>query len=156
MFRVGYCIASSELIAFDLKHVKLPIKVAYITFEPKFSSLDPDLDGWLYHVTFLKLVPKILKNGLAPHSKHNFFRYPDRVYLFNGDAGLPFILDYALERAAAHSEGKCAMFRIDAEKLQASPLYKSSKLNLYVDQKFPAASKDDAPLAVFTYSNIPV
>ena len=69
-----------------------------MTFEPKFSIQKFDFSEFLYHVTPTDTLHKINVRGLMPLSKHSFFQYPDRVYLFS-NCPMSSILDYGISKA---------------------------------------------------------
>ena len=69
-----------------------------MTFEPKFSRQNFDFSEFLYHVTPTDTLHKINARGLMPLSKHSFFKYSDRVYLFS-NCPMSSILDYGISKA---------------------------------------------------------
>ena len=46
-------------------------------------------------------------------------------------------MSYAIDKAQSNDVQRFALLRVDAEKLQTSPLYVNGALKFYVDQKYP-------------------
>lgn len=154
LYVCGYNLTSDEIIKFDEEYLKRnDVSVMYATFEPKFSNFDFEFTEYLYHVTPVENLKKISRNGLTPKSRHGFFKYPDRVYLFT-DCSMGLILDYGVDVSDRSMAGKFAMLRVCSEKLMADRLYIEGRTKFYIDQKYPM-SNGKIPMAIYTYSNVP-
>lgn len=155
MYRCGYNLAQYELVEFDedfLQDMFYDVVFFYVTFEAKYTDIDFDLSDNLYHVTPMRNLSKICKNGLVPKSKHAVYQYPERVYLFN-DCDMLFILDYAMSKAEDVHDSQFAMLKLSSERLQQDPQYKNGKLKFYVDQKYYTGD-NGLPQAIYTYGNV--
>ena len=153
LYRCGYNIASSEKIVFDQKYQKRSdIGVIYVTFEPKFSRQNFDFSEFLYHVTPTDTLHKINARGLMPLSKHSFFKYPDRVYLFS-NCPVSSILDYGISKAQRKNQTKVALLRIKSLDLTCDVKYKNGINKFYVDKKYQVLDGNE-PIAIYTYNNI--
>ena len=151
LYVCGYNLANVSLV--DVYSSSSAFDVIAITFEAKFSDIKFNFGKWLYHITLLGPLKKIRSQGLTSRSQNNVFTYPDHVYLFNS-APLQAIMSYAIDKAQSNDVQRFALLRIDAEKLQASPLYINGALKFYIDQKYPNIDNSQ-PDAVYTYGTIP-
>ena len=133
LYVCGYNLASNEVIEFDDRYLKRnDVSVMYVTFEPKFSDYDFEFSEYLYHITPAECLRKIAKNGLVPKSKHGFFKYPDRVYLFN-NCSMNLIIDYGIDISDRSQSHKFAMLRVKSKELMSDQLYLNGKMKFYVD-----------------------
>lgn len=66
LYACGYNLANVELI--DVPDKSLCINIVAVSFEAKFSDINFTFNDFLYHVTLLKCLKKICKNGLVPKS----------------------------------------------------------------------------------------
>lgn len=129
----GYNMASNEIIEFDSEFARRDdVSVMYVTFEPKFSNYDFKFSTYLYHVTPFENIQKIKKNGLTPKSKHSFFKYPERVYLFN-DCYINTILDYGIDVSIRSKSNRFLMLRIESAVLENDDLYRNGQAKFYID-----------------------
>lgn len=152
LYRCGYNIAHANAIGFDQSEMKMPdVGVMYVTFEPRFNEQSFEYSPYLYHVTTTDELHKIAKNGLVPKSKHSFFRYEDRVYLFN-NYKFTDIIEYGLDKAMHKGSSEIAVLRIDSAKLKADSKFKTGKIQFYADGKYSMV--DDKPIAIYTYNNV--
>ena len=55
------------------------VMISYLTFEAKYTSLDIDLNGNLFHVTTERALKQIANHGLIPKSESCDFSYPPRI-----------------------------------------------------------------------------
>lgn len=134
-----------------------------LQFEAKYSQEAITLSKTLYHVTEVKNLPKIRKQGLVPKSKSPEFKYKDRIYLFNvEDIRQVFAYKklkmFQLNKAGIDTSSmQFCVLRIDRDKLQNSSLYKSGKMTFYYDPCYNLTQikqLQDSP-GIFTYNNIP-
>ena len=142
----GYDLSSIE----EMNHSdREDVAVLVVQFEARYSRDNkPKLDDVLYHVSPMRYLPKIRKNGLVPRSKSDEFKYNDRIYLFNG-CPMERILEYGRYKARDINDRGFCLFSIQTEKLKSLDTYKNGNLPLYVDWSFDSQ-------AVFTYNNIPL
>lgn len=153
IYVTGYNIASAEQLKFDEDSCLKPeIGIMYITFEPKFADSEFEFSEYLYHVTIADNLKKINQHGLVPKSQHSFFKYPDRVYLFN-NAELFEILDYGLDKAAKNGKTRLALLRINSKQLTSDQKYKNGAMKFYADRKYPV-SDSQHPIAIYTHNNV--
>lgn len=153
LYRCGYNIASSEKIFFDSEYtLRDDVGVFYVTFEPKFTEQRFEFSDFLYHVTPINALHKINRRGLTPLSRHSFFQYPDRVYLFNNCIMLQ-ILDYGISKSEHDGQNQMALLRIKSENLTNDEKYKNGVNRFYVDRKYPVIDGTE-PIAIYTYNNI--
>lgn len=123
-----------------------------MTFEPKFTEQKFEFSDFLYHVTPINALHKINRRGLTPLSRHSFFQYPDRVYLFNNCIMLQ-ILDYGISKSEHDGQSQMALLRIKRENLTNDEKYKNGVNRFYVDRKYPVIDGTE-PIAIYTYNNI--
>jgi hypothetical protein len=109
----------------------------FTQIEPKYDMLEQDLPRYLFHVTPLTNVDKIMKLGLAPVTKH-----PERVYLAKNEADA----DNITSQLSKLDNQSYAHFRIDTSKLLRTTKF-------YWDTNFMSSS--GSPLGLYTMSNIP-
>lgn len=88
--------------------------------EPKFSDVEFQLNKcdeiqFLYHITKISKVEKILKKGLNPKSSNSEFDYPDRIYLGINPDELEKELSTRFKRLNKGVD--YAMLRIDISKI---------------------------------------
>lgn len=75
----GYYLTSYQLFRDSMPSFLM----LFIQLEAKYTNKLVDLADTLYHVTPLKRLPKVVKNGLVPKAKSDVFKYDGRVYMFN-------------------------------------------------------------------------
>ena len=114
-----------------------------------------DLADVLYHISPLKNLPKILKNGLVPYSKANNFSYDDRVYLFN-KCDRSTVYNYAIYKTKEAKDTGFCVFKIFKNKLLNDPLFKNGKQKFYLDPAFSMDDNKTDQTAIFTRNNIPL
>ena len=125
------------------------VEVLKLTFEARFFKKDIELTDWLFHVTSLNAAKKIVVQGLVPMSKNSFFKYSDRVYLFNNTDPMQ-IVSYTCSKAQSTKSMQLVMFRISSKALQQNALYRNGKMMFYVDPKY-----DVKDIAIYTHDNVP-
>lgn len=145
----GYYLTDVEEIEHELSN---DIAVVKVQFEAKFPNDKFWFKDTLYHVSPLKYLDKIRRNGLVPRSKSKEFGYEDRVYLFN-DMPIDGILQYGKNKARVVGDSEFCLFSIKRDKLRSLDTYKSGKLKFYVDSAYGA---ENGVEALFTYGNIPL
>ena len=128
--------------------------LVYIQFEAKYTDMLSELEPVLYHVSPLKYLDKILKNGLVPYSKAKNFEYEPRVYLFNR-CPKEQVFDYGLYKAQETNDNGFCVFKISKDKLLNDPVFKDGKQRFYLDPAFSMSDTTDQT-AIFTYGNIPL
>lgn len=156
-FSFGYYFSSEQEWTYE-HHVGLKgkVTVSYLVFEAKYSYMEVDLKDTLYHVTSLKSLSKIKKQGIASKAQSTEFAYPPRVFLFN-DIDYHDILKYGSMKARQKGDTSFCVLKILKSKLVQHKLWKNGTLKLYRDASY---SDEDAveteQKALFTYSNIPL
>lgn len=145
----GYDLSSIEYLKHNLMN---DISILVVQMEARFTKNGFKIGDRLLHVSPMKYLHKIRRNGLVPKSKSSEFQYSDRVYLFN-DCCCPMdvVLDYGKRKANDIGDDEFCLFTISRRKLES--LNKNGNLNLYIDWAF---GDFDNPIAVFTYGNIPL
>ena len=128
------------------------VVVLVIQFEARHPTDRFEMSEELYHVSSLRHLPKIRKQGLVPKSKSEEFKYDDRVYLFNNHP-LSSILDYGIWKSNQEKDDGFCLFKIERNNLKNLETFKNGKLTFYVDGAFDNQSGVDA---IFTYGNIPL
>lgn len=126
-----------------------------IQFEAKYTDMLVDLADVLYHVSPLKNLQKILKNGLVPYSKASRFNYDDRVYLFN-KCDRSTVYDYAFYKMEEAKDTGFCVFKVLKNTLLNDPLFKDGKQKFYLDPAFSLDNGKTDQTAIFTRSNIPL
>lgn len=127
--------------------------IVFIQFEAKYTNKLAELADVLYHVTPLKHLPKVLKNGLVPKAKSSEFKYDSRIYLFN-KCPKDVVYSYGTAKAVSeHDIGFC-VFKTRKEDLLNDLLFKDGKQKLYLDPAF--CDEEHPQTAVFTYGNVPL
>ena len=154
LYVCGYNIASSERqkLGEDNYLKRTDVIVMQITFEPKFSTQDYKFSEFLYHVTPISNLKKINKYGLVPKFQQEFFKYPERVYLFNNYT-LAEIIDYGMSKAYSRQQTEIALLKISSSKLTDDSKYKDGKMKFYLDKKYLSIDATQ-PVAVYTYNNV--
>ena len=153
LYSCGYNISNCEQIEISDRYSKRnDIGLAYITFEPKFSNQKFNFSEYLYHVTPISSLKKINQRGLIPRSEHGFFKYPDRVYLFN-DYFIEGIIDYGIDKAMKNNQHEIAVLKIKYDNLENDDKFKSGKMKFYVDKKYMSMNATK-PIAIYTYNNV--
>ena len=147
--KTGYYMTSYDVN--DTKNFKL----VYIQFEAKYTDMLSELQPILYHVTPLKYLDKIMKNGLAPYSKAKNFNYSPRVYLFN-KCPKEQVFSYGLFKSQEANDNGFCVFKIFKDKLMNDPLFKDGKQRFYLDPAFSMSDDLTDQTAIFTYGNIPL
>lgn len=127
----------------------------YIQFEAKYTNMLVDLADVLYHVSPLKNLQKILKNGLVPYSKANSFKYDDRIYLFN-KCDKATVYDYAIYKTIEAKDTGFCVFTVFKSKLLDDPLFKDGKQKFYLDPAFSLSDSKTDQTAIFTRINVPL
>ena len=94
-----------------------------------------ELESVLYHVSPLKYLNRILKNGLVPYSKAKNFKYEPRVYLFN-KCPKEQIFDYGVFKTQEIDDNGFCVFKISKEKLLNDPIFKDGRQRFYLDPAF--------------------
>ena len=145
----GYYLTDVEEIEHELSD---DIAVVKVQFEAKFPNDKFWFKDTLYHVSPLKYLDKIRRNGLVPGSKSKEFGYEDRVYLFN-DMPIDGILQYGNDKAKITGDSGFCLFSIQRDNLRSMNTYKSGKLKFYVDSAY---GTENGVEALFTYGNIPL
>lgn len=120
-------------------------------FEPKFdeyikgSEFKKKSGNTFFHVSPIRYVDKILKNGLVPKSKNNFLIYPDRVHLIynDGNHDNPYMMADMLYTVDGnkHNNGEYALFGVSTKGLDNVKFYRDWNVEDFE--------------AYFTYENIP-
>lgn len=118
-------------------------KGTFIQVEPKYDVLEQHLPAFLYHVTPITKVDKILKLGLTPKSNNRLTKHPERVYVANSkDAAVTIAWQFK------HLDKKeYALLKIDTSKLLRTTRF-------YWDANFMNFG-GKTPLGLYTMSNIP-
>ena len=145
----GYYLTDVEEIEHELSD---DIAVVKVQFEAKFPNDKFWFKDTLYHVSPLKYLDKIRRNGLVPGSKSKEFGYEDRVYLFN-DMPIDRVLQYGKDKAKVIGDSGFCLFSIQRDNLRSMNTYKSGKLKFYVDSAY---GTENGVEALFTYGNIPL
>ena len=153
MYVCGYSYASMHEYGVAVQPFKKPLIIVSVLFEAKFYEEPFAWSDRLYHVTDLRKLGKIRRNGLVPASRSDRFDYPDRVYLFN-NADMRTIFDYIETKAAAAGLDKAVVLKIDGRALRSSVPFKTGKNRFYVDHMFEDGTGPVKANAVFTYGNV--
>lgn len=159
----GYNLYSIDTV--DQDNIKQPfddmkIEILSMTFEAKFTDYKVELNDFLYHVVPERYIEKIRKNGLVPSSKSDTFKYPDRVYLFNGYS-VEEIMRYGVLKSNKMilnkyvKDGGFYLLKISKDEIQKTRTFKDGKLKFYVDPAFTDENNENS-VAIFTYENIPL
>lgn len=142
------------LTAYDINRCE-NVLLVYIQLEAKYTNMLVDLADVLYHVSPLKNLPKILRNGLVPYSKSSQFKYDDRVYLFN-KCQKQLVYEYAQYKLNQTKESGFCLFKVLKNKLLNDPLFKDGKQKFYLDPAFSMNEDGTDQTAIFTRGNIPL
>ena len=126
------------------------IALAVLYFEARYLDVTFEKQRFMYHMTTASKLDKIKRNGLCAKSASQFFKYPNRVYLFN-TLDFKRMLRYASESGKVNtSNGKednmWLMLQIDTSRVPSLKLYADTN-DVDFDWKHPKA--------VFTYQSIP-
>ncbi len=109
-------------------------------------------ETYLYHVSLTSVEYKIMKNGLVPKAKNDFFEFPERVYLLNDNSenvinDLCQLADMLYSNKKHHinneyvNDDEYTLYRVIVSEIP-------KKTNFSIDYNF-------YPASVFTYDNIP-
>lgn len=123
----------------------------WLQYEPRYDkSMTQDLkrnERYLLHLTPKVYTEKILKNGLAPHSRNKYLTYPERVYLLRG--GTPYTelenMCYSLSRVY-NIKRKDPVWTYDVLSINTSLLPDDFKI--FEDPNYPV-------YGLYTTDNIP-
>lgn len=114
-----------------------------LQYEPKFENVI-DVKKWktIAHITPERHLEKILKNGFSPRWNNNLFKYPPRVYFFDGDTDPNNIIGMArsMDNANGGKNEQYVLLTIDTSKIP-------EKIRFYGDTTYNNG--------IFTYENIP-
>lgn len=135
--------------------VSKDVSIIYMTFEAKYTSLNVDLAGNLFHVTTEKALKDIVKHGLVPKSESTEFSYPPRIFLFN-KSEYDEILAYGKNKAEQNGFQCFYVLKIDKSSIENYPKFKSNDFMLYRDPSFSHDDSKTDETAIFTYDKIPV
>lgn len=134
--KTGYYMTS-----YDLNDIG-DFKLVYIQFEAKYTDMLSEIEPVLYHVSPLKYLNKILKNGLVPYSKAKNFEYSPRVYLFN-KCPKEQIFDYGLFKAREINDNGFCVFKVNKDRLLNDQIFKDGKQRFYLDSAFSMTDTTD-------------
>lgn len=137
-------------LAIPLSRIKME-EYVWLQYEPKYDkSMTQDLkrnERYLLHLTPEVYTQKILKNGLAPHSRNKYLTYPERVYLLKG--GTPYTelenMCYSLSRVY-NIKRKDPVWTYDVLSIDTSLLPDDFKI--FEDPNYPV-------YGLYTTDNIP-
>lgn len=106
-------------------------------FEPLYQTNETEeilYYGDLYHLTPEYNLPDITTKGIIPKCDNKIFYYPNRVYLFMGNATIQKIKEIGQKLSENNknkqNNGEYVLLRIDAEKIR-------NKIKLYFDPNLP-------------------
>lgn len=84
MEKYGYFLSNYGYCECDFyKSLKKKACVMYVSFEPKYTTLNVELESNLFHVTTESALRNIAMHGIVPKASSSEFKYPPRIYLFN-------------------------------------------------------------------------
>lgn len=155
MEKYGYFLSNYGYCECDFhKSLKEKAYVMYVSFEPKYTTLNVKLESNLFHVTSESALRDIAVHGIVPKASSSEFKYPPRVYLFN-KADHKTILSYGVHKAKSLNENRFYVIHIEKSKLESYSKYKSGDLTLYRNPQFTHTENNADETAIFTYGAIP-